>query len=87
MIYGSIYDSITFCYSMCGLAFRYVALVNEIVVSDFGYRKASAVNDMELNIIGQTIKPTPCVQLLGAFIDNQLQFHECVSKLCIGDAR
>ena len=46
-------------------------------------KKANEVNDIDLNISGQTIKPTSCVKLLGLFIDDQLTFDKHVSELCM----
>ena len=50
-------------------------------------KMANEVNDMDLNISGQTIKPTSCVKLLGLFIDDQLTFDKHVSELCMRVAR
>ena len=50
-------------------------------------KKASEVNDIDLNISGQTIKLTSCVKLLGLFIDDQLTFDKHVSELCTRVAR
>ena len=50
-------------------------------------KQANEANDIELNISGQTIKPTPCVKLLGVFIDDQLSLDKYVSELCIRAAR
>ena len=46
-------------------------------------KKAKEVNDIDLNISGQVIKPTSCVKLLGLFIDDQLTFDKHVSELCM----
>ena len=51
------------------------------------YDMANEVNDIDLNISGQTIKPTSCVKLLGLFIDDQLTFDKHVSELCMRVAR
>ena len=50
-------------------------------------KQESEVNDTELNISGQTIKPTSCVELLGVFIDYQLSLDKYGSELCIRAAR
>ena len=50
-------------------------------------KKANEVNDIDLNISGQTVKPTSCVKLLGLFIDDQLIFDKHVSELCMRVAR
>ena len=50
-------------------------------------KKANEVNDIDLNISGQTIKPTSCVKLLGLFIGDQLSFDKHVSELCMRVAR
>ena len=50
-------------------------------------KKANEVNEIDLNISGQTIKPTSCVKLLGLFIDDQLTFDKHVSELCMRVAR
>ena len=50
-------------------------------------KQANEANDIELNISGQTIKPTSCVKLLGVFIDDQLSLDKYVSELCIRAAR
>ena len=44
------------------------------------------VENIELDISGRT-KPTPCVKLLGVFIDNLLSLEKYVSELCIRAAR
>ena len=41
------------------------------------------VNNIELNILGQTIKPTSRVKLLGVFIDDLMFFDKYVFELCI----
>ena len=46
-------------------------------------KKANEVNDIHLNISGQTIKPTSCVKLFGLFIDDHLNFDKHVSELCM----
>ena len=50
-------------------------------------KQANEVNDIELNISGQTIEPTSCVKLLGVFIDDQLSLDKYESDLCIRAAR
>ena len=50
-------------------------------------KKANEVNDIDLNISGQTIKPTSCVKLLGLFIDDRLTIDKHVSELCMHVAR
>ena len=50
-------------------------------------KQSNKLNDIELNISGQTIKPTSCVKLLGVFIDDQLSLDKYVSELCIHAAR
>ena len=61
--------------------------VNPEKFQTFIVTQANEVNDIELNISGQTIKPTSCVKLLGVFIDDQLSLDKYVSELCIRAAR
>ena len=65
---------------------------NQMKVSPEKFRNlvvkmATEVNDIDLNISGQTIKPTSCVKWLGLFIDDQLTFDKHVSELCVRVAR
>ena len=57
--------------------------VNPEKFQTLAVKQANEVNAIELNISGQTTKPTPCVNLLCMFIDDQLSFDKYVSKLCI----
>jgi len=37
---------------------------------------------LQFNIDGVTLKPSPCVKLLGVYLDNELKFDEHISNLC-----
>ena len=42
----------------------------------------SVIADVEFHVSGYTLKPLPCVKLLGAQIDERLSFDEHVSSIC-----
>ena len=66
---------------------NYQMIVNPEKFQTLVVKKENEVNDIELNISEQTIKPTPCVKLLGIFTDDQLSLDEYVSEPCIRAAR